>query len=70
MQNIFILAQIAKIDFEVRCNSPRSNRFLLLDFLLSANRLKNKPDLLLLTSKQIMKIIFQFKSYFHLSEAP
>ena len=70
MQNNFMLALIVMIRLEDRRNKPRSHRFLLLDFLLSANRLTNKPDLLLLTSKQIMIIIFQFKSYFHLSEAP
>jgi hypothetical protein len=70
MQNNFILALIAMVRLEDRCNSQRSNQFLFFGFLLTANHLRNKPELLLLTSKQITTIISQPKFYCHLSEAP
>jgi hypothetical protein len=70
MQTNFTLALMTAIHFDDRRNSQRSNWFLLLDFLLSANRLTKKTDLLLLTSKQITTHISQPKSYSHLSKVP
>jgi hypothetical protein len=70
MKNSFILAKIATLFPEIRCNRERSNRFLFSCFLTLASRLRNKPDLFRLIPKQTEAIFSQSKFNFHLSETP